>query len=107
MSDKKEKLKRYIDEFLNEEQIEFMYNLVTNNSIVSKQEILTRFAGVKPDEMNFDTATPQPYMDELKSRYPNLYNGIYIYDYTKHKVWGELVNINDLVVRHMLKIFPG
>ena len=106
MLDKKEKLKEYIERLCSDEQIEFMYQLVTMHSCVSKHEIL-KLAGKNPEDMNYDTATPQPYMDGLKQQYPNLYNGCYIFDYTNEKIWGQLVNINDLVVKHIFETFPG
>ena len=103
MKSKKKELVEELVETLNyqsEEQIQLLIDIANFRQFANKKDLI-KFAVKDESKMNYDTAYPQPYADSIREIYPNFVKGNFIFDYTE-KTFGELVNINDLVVNRIL-----
>lgn len=88
-------------ENLNEDQIEFLDKLFTLNGYSSKDDYLKVFS----PEINtklVDSAYPQTYYDRIKEIYPDMENGMFIFDYNKNELFGNLVNINNIIADKLI-----
>lgn len=50
-----------------------------------------------------DSAYPQSYADSIREIFPNFRKGNYCYSYIEQPSFGELVNVNDLLVEWIFK----
>lgn len=100
---KKKEILEYIEkDFASEKQIEFIYNLLCLPTFCNKLDLL-KLAEKNTKEMNFDTAFPIGLYDAIKPMYNDIDNSNLIYDYTNNN-FGELININNLVVNNILNL---
>lgn len=95
-----EKLKENI-EYLSEDQAKMLNDILTLRSYSSKRALLE--VGGYDTSKTYDTAYPIGVADHIKQVYPRFYDGCYIYDYSQER-HGELVNINDMIVKRLLKV---
>jgi len=100
---KEEALKDYIN-YLSNEQIEWLLELLKKAGSMNKRHLLELSDYTREQGKRYDTATPIQYIESVRAIYPQLDKGQYIFDYTNN-TWGELVNVNDLFVEKMLKVF--
>lgn len=101
IEDKKNTLIKYMD-YLTDEQVNFIYNL-TNLNGASKRDLLT-LAGITKDEQSkMDSATPIDYVNKVKDIFPSIENANLMYNYNDN-VFGEMININDLIVNKILNL---
>lgn len=94
------------NEVISDDKANMLYDLVSMNDCISKHE-LPKLAGCDVEHMNYDTAYPIDYYRALRDHYPDATNGLYIFDYTEDKVFGRMVNINNLFTKHILKTFQS
>ncbi len=99
---KKELITSYIKDSANVKEIEFIYNLLSLPEYCNKLDLL-KLADKDKSEMNFDTAFPIGLYNSIKPIYNDIDNSNLIYDYTNNN-FGELVNINNLVVNNILNL---
>lgn len=91
-------------DLINEDQINFVLKLFNGLNNLNKDELL-KMSGYTKDQCNkVDSAYPQAYADSIRHIYPNFTNGCYCFDYN-NSTFGELVNINDLLIKNMREIF--
>jgi hypothetical protein len=106
ISENREMVIKYIQhsELINEEQINFILALFNGLNKLNKDELL-KLSGYTKEQCNkVDSAYPQPYADQIREIYPNFKNGSYCFDYNK-AIFGELVNINDLLINKLRELF--
>ncbi len=103
MSKKEELVKELVLNlnYQSEEMVQLLIDISEFKQFANKRDLL-KFAVKDESKMNYDTAYPQPYADSIREIYPNFNKGNFIFDYTE-KTFGELVNINDLVVNRILQ----
>lgn len=104
MTSKKEWLHTYINE-LNEEQTEFVYFLFSlNHRGLSKEDVIKMFADGDID--TFDYAYPIGQLEKIRDIYPDIDEGMYIFDYTKGKERG-LMNLNNIIAKKIINFFSN
>jgi hypothetical protein len=91
-------------ELLNDEQINFIYDLLTLGTFPSKGDLLILSGKDREYQRRIDTATPIDYYRRIEDIYPGIKNGNMCYDYN-HNTYGEMTNINDLIVQRMLNVW--
>ena len=96
----KEILTRHITYLLTDDQVTFILALLRNQRSLHS---LLELSGYDTKQ-TFDSAYPVDYFNRIKELYPAIDKGNFIYDYSK-KSFGELVNVNDLLVNNMFKTF--
>lgn len=104
MASKKKWLHTYINE-LNEEQTEFVYFLFSlNHRGLSKEDVIKMFAD--GDIGTFDYAYPIGQLEKIRDIYPDIDEGMYIFDYTKGKERG-LMNLNNVIAKKIINFFSN
>lgn len=104
MDSKKKWLRTYINE-LNEEQTEFIYFLFSlNYRGLSKEDVIKMFAD--GDIGTFDYAYPIGQLEKIRDIYPDIDEGMYIFDYTKGKERG-LMNLNNVIAKKIINFFSN
>ena len=99
MKTNKEKLMENI-EYLSEDQAGLINNMLNLSRFNSSREIIKAFS---IEIGTFDSAYPQPYADRIREIWPGFNAGNYIFDYSENS-WGELKNINDMIVKQIFNI---
>lgn len=100
---KKDVIIKHLD-YLTDEQLEFVADIVVlfDLEYVNKSTLM-QLAKVPLTSGKVDTAYPIEYYRRIEQVYPNVNKGNLIYDYRTNS-YGELVNINDLIVQRILNI---
>ena len=99
---KKQLINNYINESANDKEINFIYEVLSLPHYCTKLDLL-KLANKNKNRMTFDTAFPIGLYNEIKPMYNDIDNSNLIYDYT-NKNYGELININNLIVSNILKL---
>ena len=106
MNTKKDATKKEIlldaitNDYLSKDVIELIYDIANISEFPNKRDLL-KFAGYDVNK-TFDTAYPIDYFRRIEEIYPDVKKGNYIFDYSQNN-YGELVNINNLIVERILK----
>jgi len=99
---KTELITSYLEEQATDKEIDFIYNLLALNKFSSKHDLL-ELAGKQSKNMDFDTAFPIDLYRHIEVIYKGINGANLIYDYTNNK-FGELININNLIVKNILTL---
>jgi hypothetical protein len=91
-------------EYMSEEQMDFVLRLTNLGSYPTKVDLL-KLSGFDTSK-TYDTATPIDYLRRIEEIYPNIKDANLIFDYSKNS-WGEMTNVNDMLVREMIYIFKS
>ena len=90
-----------IIEGMNEEQLSKVHSVLNLSHYASKRDIIDVFC---KDEFDvYDSAYPIDYYRRVEDLYPDAKNGLYIYDYTNNRMYGRLVNLNNIIVDKIFK----
>ena len=104
MASKKKWLHTYIDE-LNEEQTKFVYFLFSlNHRGLSKEDVIKMFAD--GDIGTVDYAYPIGQFEKIRDIYPDIDEGMFIFDYTEGKERG-LMNLNNVIAKKIINFFSN
>lgn len=102
LEEKREKFKNNL-QYLNEEQLDFLDKLTNLGSHPNKIDRM-KLSGYDLSK-TFDSSYPEPYMKSIAEMYPGIRQGTFIFDYSDKKIFGELVNVNDLLANKLLETF--
>ena len=94
-----------IIENMNEEEINFMDNLFSEEVYYDTRKILELFAP-EIDRKKVDTAYPCDYAGRLADVYPDFRNGLNVYNYNSN-TFGEMLNVNNLIAKKIRMFFTG
>ena len=86
---------------MSDEQVCKVYSVLNLSRYASKGDIIDVFC--KDELDNYDSAYPIDYFRQLEDIYPDAKKGMYIFDYTNNRTFGELVNVNNIIVDKMFK----
>lgn len=93
-------------ENMNEEQLSFLDKILPINKYSTKIDLLKIFAPEMDTNM-IDSAYPQTYYDRIKEIYPDMENGIFIFDYNKNELFGNLVNVNNIIANKLISFLSS
>lgn len=99
----KEKFITTMMELMNEEQIDLLYKLFGLRSFASKSDLIEIFYPEK-DRRKIDTAYPVDYFRQVENIYPDLKNGVHVFDYNDAP-YGSLLNLNNGIAGKILELF--
>ena len=85
---------------MSDEQVRKVYSVLNLSRYASKRDIIDVLC--KDELDNYDTAYPIEYYRQIEDIYPDIKNGMHVFDYTNNK-FGELVNVNNIIVDMMFK----
>ena len=94
--DRQKYLHKYVDA-MNDEQIEFMYDLFSLRNNCSKMTVMKTFA---KDIHTFDYAIPHGMVERIAQGFPDAKNGLYVFNYSDGKQ--ELTNIKNKIADKIL-----
>ena len=93
-----------IIENMNEEEINFMEDLFSEEVYYNTRQILKLFA---PEvDQKVDTAYPCDYAERIADVYPDFRNGMNVYNYNSN-TFGEMLNVNNLIAKKIKVFFTG
>ena len=90
-----------IIEGMNEEQLSKVHSVLNLSRYASKRDIIDVFCKNEFDV--YDSAYPIEYFRQIEDIYPDVKEGLYIYDYTNNRMYGRLVNLNNIIVDKIFK----
>lgn len=86
---------------MSDEQVRKVYSVLNLSRYASKGDIIDVFC---KDEFDvYDSAYPIEYFRQIEDIYPDVKEGMYIYDYTNDRTFGRLVNLNNIIVDKIFK----
>ena len=88
---------------MNDEQLSFLLELFNLSRYATKDDVI-KLSYDKGEIGTYDTAYPIDYFRKIEDIYPNIKDGMFIFDYT-HATFGELVNVNDKFAKKILNFF--
>ena len=89
----------YVDN-MSDEQVRKVYSVLNLSRYASKGDIIDVFC--KDDLKSYDSAYPIEYFRQIEDIYPDIKNGMYVFNYPKDKAFG-LVNLNNIIVDKIFK----
>ena len=90
-----------IIEGMNDEQLSKVHSVLNLSRYASKGDIIDVFC--KDELNNYDSAYPIEYFRRIEDIYPDVKEGMYIFDYTNDRTFGRLVNLNNIIVDKIFK----
>ncbi len=90
---------------MNEEEINFMDDLFSEEVYYDTRQILKLFAP-EVDQKKVDTAYPCDYAVRIADVYPDFRNGLNVYNYNSN-TFGEMLNVNNLIAKKIRLFFTG
>ena len=94
-----------IIENMNEEEINFMEDLFSEEVYYNTHQILKLFAP-EVNQKKVDTAYPCDYAGRIADVYPDFRNGLNVYNYNSN-TFGEMLNVNNLIAKKIRVFFTG
>ena len=88
---------------LTDEQLDFVFKIATTVSTkrLTKGELAEL---VLPNGSRIDNAYDKDYYDSIQEVYPGIANANLVMDYTTNAPFGNLVNLNDLLIKKILEV---
>ena len=95
---KRDEIQKYLG-YVSDERIDLLYDIATLGRYPNKSDLM-RIASVE-NTGKIDTAFPHDYYERIREIFPNISQANLVYDYREG--YGQLVNVNDLIVSRILK----
>jgi len=101
IEEKQKYIKDYLD-YLNEDQISFLFDYMKLTGHWINKNDLRNLAGISDEKYaKIDTAYPIGYVDKVKEIFGRSDIQNLVYDYNENS-FGQLVNLNDIVVKRII-----
>tara|TARA_R110000765_G_C18940998_1_gene607679 strand:+ start:527 stop:862 length:336 start_codon:yes stop_codon:yes gene_type:complete len=97
---KRDEISKYMG-YISDSQIDLLYEIATLNRYSNKNELMKLANISEDDRRKIDTAYPHDYYNRIHDIFPNISQGNLVFDYREG--YGQLVNVNDLIVSRILK----
>ena len=94
---KRNEISKYMG-YISDSQIDLLYEIATLNRYSNKNELMKLANISEDDRRKIDT---HDYYNRIHDIFPNISQGNLVFDYREG--YGQLVNINDLIVSRILK----
>ena len=94
---KRDEIQKYLG-YISDERIDLLYDIATLGRYPNKGDLM-RIASVE-NTGKIDTAYPHDYYNRIREIFPNISQANLVYDYREG--YGQLVNVNDLIVSRIL-----
>ena len=90
-------------EYINDSQIKLIHDILNLNSFPDMSD-LRLLAGISDDDWrHIDSATPCDANRQIENLYPNFRKGTMVYSYVQNRIFGEHLNLNDLIVKRIVE----
>ena len=97
---KRDEIQKYLG-YVSDERIDLLYAIATMSRYCNKEDLLKLANVSDEDRRKIDTAYPHDYYERIREIFPNISQANLVYDYREG--YGQLVNVNDLIVSRILK----
>lgn len=101
--EKLELIKSNLD-YLNEKQIDFIYEIMSLGKYPNKGDLLTLANRTTKEQNKVDTSYPLDLERAINERYPEIKNANLVMDYNENLLFGKLRNINNDVVSRIINL---